>query len=123
MTKPFFVFPKNGFTFSYTQPECMDSKKTWRIKGIPFKDCEMKTIACRIMGLNYEQTGKCLHRSPHTVHTYIGNIHSKLDVKCAQQLTAAAINAGFDQQGNYNGQPVLTPDELAAAKKLLKEEG
>lgn len=100
----------------------MNHKKTWRINGIPFKDCEMKTIALRIMGLNYKKTGWCLCRSPHTVHTDVGNIHSKLDVNCAQQLTVAAINAGFDQQGNYNGQPVLTPDELAIARQLLKEE-
>ena len=122
MTILFFVFPENDFTFSLPTPPPMEPHKTWRINGIPFKDCEMKTIACRIMGLNYEQTGKCLHRSPHTVHTYIGNIHSKLDVKCAQQLTAAAIHAGFDQEGNYNAQPVLTPDELATARHLLKEE-
>ena len=99
----------------------MTPQKTWRLNGIPFKDCEMKTIALRIMDLTYEQIGDCLCRSKHTIHTYIENIHLKLEVHHVQGLVVKAINAGFDDKGHYKGEPVLTPDELERAQKFVKQ--
>ena len=81
----------------------------------------MKVIACRLLGLGCKEAADCICRGHNSVKAYLKQIYLRLDIDCVQQLVTKALDAGFDKQGNFKGQPVLTPDELQRAQQFLKQ--
>lgn len=116
MTKPFFVFPKNGFTFSCTQPECMDSEITITVKGISFTREQAQTMLLVVFGLTESEMAKYLGGNEYDVKRATDKLRTKVDVKNCKRLSYRAQQMGFEHTGTINGQPVFTERE----RRLLK---
>jgi DNA-binding CsgD family transcriptional regulator len=96
----------------------METKKTWYIKTSPFKHMEMKTIACAVMGLQHQQMADCLHRSVPCVKFNLSKVYGKLEVNSLHLLALMALTKGFDRNGLYKGEQLLSPEEQRLANLL-----
>jgi hypothetical protein len=87
------------------------------IKGIPFKEIQVRIIALLNYAIQVEEAAKCTGYEKSYVDDFIKDIHSKWDVHSPPEQMRKAIDMGFDIYGNLDGVDVLEPRDR---KMLLK---
>lgn len=118
MTIPFFVFLKNGSTFSCTQPECMDSEITITVQSISFSKEQAQAVLLIVFGLSEDQMAKYLGGDKNNIKRITEKLRTKMDVEKCKQLSYRALQLGFEHTGTVNGQPVFTGRERRVLQNI-----
>lgn len=85
------------------------NKQTYLFMGIPFPACVMRTMAGISTGRPVKEVATMLKLSDNTVYSYLRIAYNLLKVRKRCELMALTLSNGFDNRGNYLGQPMLGP--------------